>query len=49
VLGPLNGWLGGLFAPEHVDQTVAALLESQDGVPVGRPTVAREALRARLA
>jgi len=49
VLEPLNGWLGGLFAPENVDRTVAALLDSQDGAPAGRPTVAREALQARLA
>ncbi|MGW5645349.1 recombinase family protein [Saccharopolyspora sp. NPDC003752] len=28
----INGWLGGLFAPENVDQTVAALVASQ-GMP----------------
>ena len=26
----VNGWIGDLFAPEHVDQTVRALVESQD-------------------
>jgi DNA invertase Pin-like site-specific DNA recombinase len=26
----VNGWLGGLFSPEHVDQTVAALVGSQE-------------------
>lgn len=49
VLEPLNGWLGGLFARENVDRTIAALLDSQDGVSADRPTVAREALQAQLA
>ncbi|WP_086829000.1 recombinase family protein [Allokutzneria sp. NRRL B-24872] len=43
----VNGWLGGLFAPENVDRTVAALVGSQSGVraePNGR-----DAARKRLA
>ncbi|MFD2415415.1 recombinase family protein [Amycolatopsis pigmentata] len=31
VVEGLNAWLGGLFAHENVDQTVAALVESQGG------------------
>jgi len=36
LLGPLNGWIGRLFARENVDRTVAALVASQDQ-PGGKP------------
>jgi DNA invertase Pin-like site-specific DNA recombinase len=47
VLEPLNGWLGRLFAPANVDQTVAALLASQD--QPSREQAAHETLRKRAA
>ena len=47
VLDSVNGWIGGLFTRENVDQTVAALAASQVGV--GGVSGAREALKARLA
>ena len=47
VLDSVNGWIGGLFTRENVDQTVAALAASQGGV--GGVSGAREALKARLA
>ena len=40
----VNEWLGGLFARENVDRTVAALVASQGGGGSG----AREAVKARL-
>jgi hypothetical protein len=40
----VNEWLGGLFARENVDRTVAALIASQGGGGSG----AREAVKARL-
>jgi hypothetical protein len=40
----VNDWLGGLFARENVDRTVAALLGSQ-----GDERGSREAVKARLA
>jgi hypothetical protein len=48
VVAPLNAWLGGLFAPENLDATVAALLDSQSGGGLTATTVARDAARARL-
>ncbi len=48
VVAPLNAWLGGLFAPENLDATVAALLDSQSGGGLTAATVARDAARARL-
>lgn len=47
MLGPLNDWLGGLFASENRDRTVEALLASQGGA--GRSGGQREAVRKRLA
>jgi hypothetical protein len=47
VLKALNGWIQGLFTRENVDQTVAALMASQDGT--AGSSAAREATRARLA
>jgi DNA invertase Pin-like site-specific DNA recombinase len=38
VLEPLNKWIGDVFDRRKVDRTVAALMESQDGVS-GRSTV----------
>jgi Recombinase len=29
--GAINGWIGGLFSPEHRDDTVRALVDSQGG------------------
>jgi hypothetical protein len=43
VLGPLNDWIGLLFARENIDRTVAALAGSQGGV--GGTSNAREASR----
>jgi hypothetical protein len=40
----VNDWLSGLFAPENVDRTVAALLGSQ-----GDEQGSREAVKVRLA
>ncbi len=40
----VNGWLGELFSPDHVDQTVAALVGSQD-----RPRVEPSTAGKRLA
>jgi hypothetical protein len=48
VVAPLNTWLGGLFAPENLDATVTALLDSQAGGPVAQATLARDAVQARL-
>ncbi|WIX92610.1 recombinase family protein [Amycolatopsis sp. DG1A-15b] len=45
VVAALNGWIGRLFEPGNVDQTVAALLESAGG---GRGSTS-EAARHRLA
>ncbi|MFD0811993.1 recombinase family protein [Amycolatopsis umgeniensis] len=45
VVEALNGWIGWLFAPDNVDQTVAALLDSAGGNTGG----AHEAARRRLA
>jgi DNA invertase Pin-like site-specific DNA recombinase len=39
----VNGWLGGLFARENVDRTVAALVGSQGG-----ESSSRESVKARL-
>lgn len=36
VVEQINGWVGCLFSPEHVDQTVAALVGSQDDAPGSR-------------
>lgn len=47
VLGPLNEWLGELFAPEHIDQTVAALVASQHQ-GYGSANHARDAAKRRL-
>lgn len=47
VIGPLNQWLGKLFAPEHVDQTVAALVASQHQSN-GNVHSARDAAKTRL-
>nr|WP_269189784.1 recombinase zinc beta ribbon domain-containing protein [Haloechinothrix halophila] len=46
VIGPLNQWLGELFAPEHIDQTVAALVASQH--QGGNAHSARDAAKRRL-
>jgi hypothetical protein len=46
VLGPLNDWIGLLFARENIDRTVAALAGSQGGV--GGTSNAREGIKARL-
>jgi hypothetical protein len=45
MLAALNGWLGGLFHPDNVDQTVSALLASQ---PDGSPSADIEGARERL-
>ncbi|ATE55730.1 recombinase family protein [Actinosynnema pretiosum] len=42
----VNGWLGGLFAPQNLDRTVAALVASQEGA-AGKGD-SREAARLRL-
>ncbi|WP_184728487.1 recombinase family protein [Saccharopolyspora phatthalungensis] len=42
-----NGWLGGLFAPENVDRTVAALVASQQTPHATSPTL--ETAKTRLA
>ncbi len=47
VLGRLNGWVGSGFAPENIDETVAALLSSQDTSADGQRH--RERAKARLA
>jgi hypothetical protein len=47
VLGPLNGWIGGLFTRENVDRTVAALVASQAANGAGSGP--REEIKARLA
>src|SRR5882757_1270357 len=47
VVESLNGWIGTLFTGENVDQTVAALVASQDGA--GGRSSAKEAVKARLA
>ncbi|WP_233223135.1 recombinase family protein [Amycolatopsis sp. BJA-103] len=44
VVEALNGWIGRLFAPDNVDQTVAALLDSAGG----NTGTAHEAARRRL-
>ena len=46
VLGPLNDWIGFLFARENVDRTVAALAASQGGL--GGTSNTREGIKARL-
>ncbi len=46
VLGSLNVWMGSLFAPEHVDETVSRLLSSQDGASDGQRQ--GERLKARV-
>jgi hypothetical protein len=43
----VNAWIGGLFAPENVDQTVAALLEAQE--PEKRSKTEHGSARQRLA
>lgn len=43
----VNGWLEGLFRPENVDRTVAALVASQEGA--GRKQAGGEAAKMRLA
>ncbi len=43
----MNGWLGGLFAPENIDRTVAALVASQGSN--GAATNDRDTVRKRLA
>ena len=48
VLGPLNAWVGELFDRENIDQTVAALIASQDRSGERGNTAAREALKRRL-
>jgi DNA invertase Pin-like site-specific DNA recombinase len=40
----VNDWLGGLFVPEHIDQTVAAVLGSQD-----KPSIEPSTAKKRLA
>ncbi|GDY33278.1 recombinase family protein [Gandjariella thermophila] len=47
VLEPLNRWLDGLFAPENVDGTVAAMVASQTEAIDGR--TAYEVAKRRLA
>ena len=47
VLEPLNSWIGRLFDRDNVDQTVAALVASQDDP--GRAPARREAIKKRLA
>jgi hypothetical protein len=46
VLGPLNAWIGALFNRKNIDQTVAALVASQEGGH--RQPTARQALKKRL-
>lgn len=46
VLEPLNGWINRLFDRHNVDQTVTALVDSQDG-PVGAQS-SRETIKKRL-
>lgn len=48
LLGPLDEWIGGLFAPENVDRTVATLLGSQERAS-GSGLAQREAAKKRLA
>ncbi|MQA12471.1 MAG: recombinase family protein [Pseudonocardiaceae bacterium] len=43
----VNGWLGGLFSPDNVDRTVAALVASQD--ESGGRQGSQEAAKKRLA
>jgi hypothetical protein len=45
---PQGSLRGGLFAPENLDATVAALLDSQAGGGIAQVTVARDAVQARL-
>jgi hypothetical protein len=42
----VNGWIGELFAPENLDTTVRALVDSQEGL---RPTASGSDARTRLA
>jgi len=46
LLSALNGWIGRLFLPENVDQTVAELVGSQ---APDRPSAGLEAEKARRA
>jgi hypothetical protein len=46
VLGSLNEWIGSPFAPEHIDETVARLLSSQDAASDGHRQWER--LKARV-
>lgn len=46
VIGPLNDWIGSLFAPEYRDQTVADLLAAQD--PSSKAQNQRQRIRKRL-
>jgi hypothetical protein len=46
LLEPLNAWIGGLFTPDNVDRTVAALVASQNDGTGTRD--AREAIKERL-
>lgn len=45
LLAALNGWISGLFAPESLEATVDALVESQEGAATDS---GRDAVRARL-
>jgi site-specific DNA recombinase len=46
ILPPLDGWLGKIFGPERIDQTVEALHRtSEDPVLAARREAAREAIR----
>lgn len=47
VIDAVNSWLGHLFDRDHLDETVAALVESQGGPDV--TTKGRERAKARLA
>jgi hypothetical protein len=53
VLPALNAWIGELFNRDNIDQTVAALLASQDGghapAGAGDTQVDRDAVKRRLA
>ncbi len=53
MLPALNAWIGELFNHDNIDQTVAAVLASQDGsyVPAGEEgsEIDRDAVKRRLA
>lgn len=47
VVEVINGWIGGLFAPQHRDQTVAALVGDQPGEAAPDPVVLEQATARR--